>query len=1419
MKRLFQSNRAASDKSSASKPKDEAQKAEPLSTSDEEANAKTEAELNKIAHTMVFANATPKQMGVPASFGRYEVQRSLGAGGYGDVYLGHDDQLDRQVAIKVLRPKSSGQPTEDDRSLREARNLARLRHPGIVTVHDVGVQDNKVYIVSDFLEGTDLAHWLRNNRPSWPESVRITMLVADALAHAHARLIVHRDIKPANIILTTENTPVLVDFGIALGDDEATGGVKGKISGTPKYMSPEQAEGAAHRIDGRTDVYSLGVVLYELLTGRVPFRAKNLQELLRQVIEDEPQPPRQLVPQIPVDLERMCLKALAKKQQDRYTTAGDFAEDLRRVVAPVTDSSIVAPAESLSTFSDQTPSTSSDTSGSIRRAREAERRQLTVLVCGSYLLDSAAYLEMDAEDQAGILSAFHERCEQAVLQFGGTVVQRNEKGLLACFGFPVAYENAARRAARSGLAILEAMKSLDVEFNLKNKLNVTPWVGIHTGPAIAETKDGVVSLVGEARNVTLRLEDVAVPGQVICTEVTHEMFKGRFQCGTLGYHQIKGLTQPLELFQVERVSVTGSLLEAVAPAELSPLTGRDHEISLLKERWEQAQEGMGQVVLLIGEAGLGKSRLVHTLKQHVLGQTLEGEDDPPVIEWRCSPHFQNTRLYPAVDFFERALAVDREGSHADRFELLLNQLRQYGLDTPEVIPLWASLLSLPTPENLPPLSLSAVRLKEETFRAIQEWLHVRAERRPILFIVEDLHWVDASTLEFLGQFLAEGLHDSILTILTFRPEFKTPWPAVAHQTGLALNRLTRSQVGDLMRQKTKSELSDGVIEQVYDRAGGVPLFVEEFTKIVQESDPQQLDTGGLLTREIPATLQDLVMARLDRLESERDLAQLAATLGREFSYEMLAAVAGRDEPTLKSELSSLIQSEIIFQKGRPPTATYIFKHSLLEDALYNSLVKAKRQQFHRRIAEVLEAQFPQTAETRPELLAHHFTEAGLTEKAIGYWLSAGLRSQERSANVEAIGHLTNGLELIGTLPESPARDVKELQFLTTLGTVYIAARGYAAPEIGPTLERARELCRLMGEQHLMFGVMLGAWEWRIVRGELGICSELAAEGMELSERLKDPGVTMEALFMPGVTSFYRGQFANSRSYHEKALAEYDDRARTKFWTTYSGHDGGVTQRCYLFLDLWHLGYPDQAFKLERETQELARTIGHAFSRCHALDFSAFLFNYCRLGNEVQTAAEEELAIGIDQGFALWQALGLLHKGAALFLKRQLTEAVPHLVKGLNAFRDTGARIRVPCYLGILADAYTQTSNFEDARKTLVEALSVLEKNDNRTHESELYRLKGELHLASTENQWEAEECFLTSIDIARSQQSKAWELRAATSLARLWQRQGRREEARSLLAQIYETYTEGFTTPDLVDAKALLDSLGNTGLPGISRRQ
>ncbi|HKB36014.1 MAG TPA: protein kinase, partial [Gemmataceae bacterium] len=556
----------------------------------------------------------------PAFFGRYQVRRALGAGGFGTVYLGHDSQLDRPVAIKVLQAGAGLPEAEAESFLQEARRLARLRHPGIVAIHDVGVQEGQVYLVSDYLDGPDLGRWLRDNRPTWPEAVQIVAAVADALAYVHTQLVVHRDVKPTNIILTANRAPVLVDFGLALDETQVGGTEKGIVSGTPSYMSPEQAAGTAHRIDGRTDVYSLGVVLYELLTGRVPFRAINPLELLRQVRDDEPQPPRQLVRDLPPELGRVCLKALAKRQQDRYTTAGDFAADLRQILQTTVEGSVSrlmpgeTPAKVSRAATPATPGPGTLSPPSRSRAREAERRQVTVLVCGCDLFESEAYLGLDTEDQAQVLRTIQHACEQAVRRFDGTVVQCNEQGLLACFGYPVAYEDATRRAACAGLGLVDALKALSGQLLHGHNLEPNPWVGLHTGPAIVEVKEDAVSLVGEARNVAVRLKEVAVPGRVVCTETTHRLFRGQIQCAGLGQRQIKGVTQPFQLFRVERVVAAGGLIEATEPAALTPLTGRDHEISLLEDRWEQAQEGMGQVVLLVGEPGLGKSRLVHTLK-------------------------------------------------------------------------------------------------------------------------------------------------------------------------------------------------------------------------------------------------------------------------------------------------------------------------------------------------------------------------------------------------------------------------------------------------------------------------------------------------------------------------------------------------------------------------------------------------------------------------------------------------------------------------------------------------------------------------------------------------------------------------------------------------------------------------------------
>jgi class 3 adenylate cyclase/predicted ATPase len=1337
----------------------------------------------------------------------------------GELYEAEDLELHERVALKTILSDIAHDERSIGRFKREVHLARQVTHPNVCRIYDVfrhrdaaaqadRPADEVVFLAMELLHGETLADKLRRDgRFSTVEMLPLVRQMAAGLTAAHRVGVVHRDFKSHNVMLVKptgadeELRVVITDFGLAWRNehDESTAlslamSMENEILGTPAYMAPEQVEGGP--VTPATDVYALGVVLYEMVTGTWPFVGGTPLKMATARLHEPAPSPRVHVPGIDPLWEATILRCLARRPEDRFASAADVV------------SALAPPAPTPTPFRGDTPT-------SVRRADgEAERRQLTVLVCGSEVFESDAYLELDSEDQAGLLRAFQERCEAAVRQFGGTVVQYTGKGLLACFGFPVAYEDAAGRAALAGLAILDAMKRGEPR-DRHDALPLHPWVVVHTGPAVVEFKAGAVSMVGEARNVAVRLEDVAVADQVICTEASHRLFHGQVHSASLGRQKIKSVSHPVELFRIEHIAMAGSPIDAVAPAELSPLTGRDREIDLLMDRWEQVREGMGQFVLLIGEPGLGKSRLVHTMKQHVLGQMMEGEVDAPVIEWRCSPHFQHTGLYPAIDFYERALAFDREEPPQARFDRLLHRLEQYDLARPETVPLWALLLSLPTPDRYPPLSLSPARQREETFRVMLDWLHTRAARKPVLFVVEDLHWADASTLEFLGQFLAEGLHDSILTLLTFRPEFKPPWPAGAHQTSLALTRLSRRQVGEMVRTRMDAEhLPNALVDPIYERSGGVPLFVEELTKMVRESGmltqvgDDSSHTRAVMAREIPASLQDLLMARLDLMDGDRDVIQLAATLGREFSHELLAVASEKDESTLLGEIDKLVRAEILYQKGRPPRCQYVFKHALLVDAAYNSLVKDKRHRFHRRIAEALEARFPHIVDVQPELVAHHFTEAGLIPEGTAYWLKAGLRSREQSAHHEAIGQLTKALRLLQTLAETEERNNLELRVLSALGPAYIAVRGYAAPEAGPVLHRARELCERVGQPSHLFGILVGTWEWRLVRGDIRMCIDLAADGMALAERVNDPGMLMEALFMPGVTMFYRAEFAEARAYYEKAVAFYDDRERTKLWAAYTGHNAGVTHRCYLALALWHLGYPDQATKVDRETRELAGTIGHAFSTAHAVDFTACLYHDCRVAAEVQRAAEEEIAIATEQGFQLWHALGVLHKGAGMLLQGQIDDACPVLTEGLQAFRATGAELRVPYYLSMLGDAYTQAGRFEDAHRVFDEALATAEKNDDRFQEAELHRLVGELLLAeSRDHDGAAEVCFWRAIDLARRQHSRAWELRATTSLARLWQRQGRSEEAHGVLGAIYGSYTEGFATPDLVDAKTLLESL------------
>ena len=1355
---------------------------------------------------------------LPISFGRYRVRRLLGQGGFARVYVGYDDRLDREVAIKV--PIRRLDESEVGAILPEARRLARLRHPGIVAVYDVGVQDGRCFIVSDLVAGTSLRDWLRDHRPTPAQAAEIAAAVADALGHAHALGIIHRDVKPANIMLGEGLRPVLVDFGLALNEAEGCG-PSSAVAGTPAYMSPEQARGEGHRIDGRTDIYGLGVVLYAMLCGRRPFRAADPAELLRQVREDEPQPPRQLVPAIPRELERICLTAMARRIADRYTTAGDLAEDLRRASRAAAAGSVGAEA------ADDPGSEAADASGpsgsprpsagdppSIeRKLHEAERRQVTVLNCGCELEDGGASLsDLDPEEQHELLVEYRRCCREVVGRLGGAVAVATPQGLQACFGFPVAHEDAARRAVDAGLAIVERMRGWNERLGPARGLALAPWAAIHTGTAlVGELETGAgLSIVGEAPAIATRLEQVVEPGWVAISEATRRLVGGFFDCEALGERTLRGHPRPVEVHRVLGRGEASSPIEAARSAGLSPLTGRDREVGLLQDRWEHAREEDAQLILLTGEAGIGKSRLVLVLKEHV------ADADPgrsaAILEWRCSPRHADSGLYPATECLERILRFRPADSPAARLDKLEGHLRTLGMAEPETLALLAALLSIPADGRWPALALAPIRQKEKTLEALLAWLGEQARRRPVLFIVEDLHWVDPSTLEFLGLLLDRRPTERIMTVLTARPEFVPPWAGRARLTTLAINRLTRRQIADLVRRKVGlADVPAALVEQLAARTDGVPLFVEEFARMLEESGHLGVAAGGpaptpaFPADAIPATLHDLLLSRLDRMAGVKEVAQLGAALGREFPYELVRAASPLGEAALRRELDRLVGAEILFRKGLPPRCTYLFKHALIQDAAHQSMPRAKRQQTHERIARVIEAEFPETARSQPELLAHHLSAAGLVRPAIAAWLEAGRRSQARSGHAEAIGHFHRGLEQVGLLPESRERDELELGFQVPLSVSLNTARGYAIPDLEAVHARARELCERIGDSAPLFFVVWGMWALRLLRDEMDTALDLAGQLLDLADGRGDRGLRLEAWFSLAITRFYRGDFRGCLDACRHCAA-LEDPELCRANAVHMGQDTGMTYRCYRALSTWHLGDLDDARRMGEEAIAYARTLGHPFSLAYALHHAGWLSYLCRRGADGVRFGEECVALSTDQGFAFWKALGLMSRGTGKMVSGESEEACRLVEEALAAYLKTGSRKSLAEYRGFLAEIHLQAGRPDDALREVDEALATADRTNSRCYEAELHRLRGEILLArSPAAEAEAEGCFLRSLEVARRQAARPWELRGAMSLGKLLRRRGDVAGAADLLARAYGAFSQGFDHPDLLDARALLE--------------
>lgn len=1022
--------------------------------------------------------------------------------------------------------------------------------------------------------------------------------------------------------------------------------------------------------------------------------------------------------------------------------------------------------------------------GSLAPVPDGERRRLTILfadLVGSTELAS----RLDPEEWRDVVTGYLDAVGRAIDGVGGRVVKYLGDGVMACFGHPIAYGDDAERAVRAALAVVDATGALDRRLEATHGLRLAVRVGIHTGATVVGAgSDGRIDVFGEAPHVASRIQSIAPANGILVSDATHALVAGLFATDDAGVQQLRGIPEPIRVHRLYGLSGARGRLEAAMPRGLTPFVGREAERQLLHDCWTSTRQGRGHVVVIEGEAGIGKSRLVHRFREDI------AEEPHQWLEGYCSPYRQGTPFAPVVGVLQDRLG-DPTASLADRLRRLDAMLAD--VDRQDAPPLVAQLLGLDVPQ---PLQVAPAEARRRLLAALAAWLFETARRSPVVLVLEDVHWTDPSTPELLEIVAADGADVPLLLLATVRRGHVPPWRPRRHHVATVLKRLSVAETRAIVTvvAARSGRPTDDLLDQLAERADGVPLFAEELTRAV-------VQPGRPTASAIPATLHDSLVARLDALGPAKAIAQIAAVIGRRFSSPLLQAVSGLDGAVLQQHVDALVDAEIVSLREGWADTEYLFRHALVRDAAYESLLKRRQRTLHQAIAGALVERFPEVAEARPELVAFHYAEAALVADAIPHLRRAGERALARAANREAAAHLTRALELLQSQPESVERDAVELSLLLPLGVAWMAAQGYAAPEAEAAFTRAHELCGRLGSAPALVPALSGLLVFAVVRAQLGRADALGTQLLAMAEASDDTALLANAHLRLAVVREYEGRPRDARDHAEQCLARLD--AIETVPAGYGEHPRSAAG-LYRALALWRLGHPDRAMTQALDAVDFARRIRHPLSLAQALVLALQLRVYRREWSMAHEEAVAAVDYCTENGFPLWTAGALVHLGGVLAELGRVDEGAARIAEGVAAWQATGARVGSAVFFSLLARCHACAGRIDDGLRVVDEALALTADTGERSEDAELHRLRAVLLLQRPDAPAEAvEAALLRGLDGARAHGARAWELRLATMLAR----QRRRPDARQMLADVYARFTEGHETLDLRDAADVLATL------------